>query len=139
MIPARETAPQLCPSFARPFARDFSLALALVLPLALLGACAQVDSYLTGPLYDQLTDKDTDLAVRTMQNTLETAQDGDARRWSNPASGHSGTIRVLDTRVTEGGYFCRDYEETLHVGDKSSTQKLSACRDDDGTWRFAEN
>jgi surface antigen len=105
-------------------------------PLAIvltLGACAG----LTGSdpkLYQALSDRDVQLASRTMQSTLEHAPDGSTRSWVNEQTGHRGSLTPTRTYVTESGHFCREYREELVVGAESGSFHQSACRDENARW-----
>lgn len=97
-----------------------------------LGACALIPQ--EPPLYSKLVDDDVRLAAATVQHALENARDGEARRWSNRATGHAGTVMPVRTVVTEQGVFCRDYQEELRVADEVAVYRHRACRDERGRW-----
>jgi surface antigen len=85
-------------------------------------------------LYAEMTEDDLDLAGKTFQEAMEGVNDEGALTWSNPESGNSGFFRPVRTYVTSGGYFCRDYEETLNVNAEQGTYQNMACREVDGGW-----
>jgi surface antigen len=99
----------------------------------LLGGCAGWPTT-DADLYDELTENDVALAVRTLQSALEVTPDGATRRWTNQETGHSGAITPTRTFLTEGGYFCRDYREELTLGERSGRFDHSACRGEDARW-----
>lgn len=115
--------------------RRGSAALALSFGLA---AC-QTTASVPFDLYELMSDMDVELAVETMQLALETGSDGAVARWNNPETGNSGAVRPTRTYQTEGGYFCRDFEELLNVKGNVATYDNHACRADDGIWRFYDD
>ncbi len=84
--------------------------------------------------YDRLTGYDVRLAAGSFQETLEGARDGETRTWRNYMSGNEGAITPTRTYLSEGGYFCRDYQEELTVDGGASAFSHSACRNEDGRW-----
>ncbi len=121
----------------------------------ILGACAQVEplyetlaaeyealsakiSSLLGepsePLYSRMTDEDESLARATVQVALETGLDNATRTWSNKNSGSAGKVTPVKTFMTDAGVFCRDYRETISIGDASESYLKTACRDEGSVW-----
>lgn len=74
-------------------------------------------------------------AERTAQSTLETAPAGTTSTWSNPDSGHSGTITPVKTYETAQGQYCREYQQTVTIGGKTEEAYGTACRQPDGSWK----
>lgn len=109
------------------------------LGLAIALAACQTDREVPYDLYELMSDSDVELAVETMQLGLETGSDGALARWENPDTGNSGSVRPTRTYQTEGGYFCRDFEEFLNVDGNTATYDSHACRADDGVWRFYDD
>ncbi len=106
-----------------------------LLPLALLGACATPVQTTQPPLYERMTDSDVQIANRTLDRALETLRSGDSLAWSNASSGHSGTVRPVRTAfVRAKSTYCRDYEETLTIADRTERYRDTACRDGRGAW-----
>ena len=116
-----------------------SRALAL-LAVGMLAGCQTAGEAPPFDLYQLMSDSDVALAVETMQLGLETGSDGAVARWSNPDTGNSGAIKPIRTYQTEGGYFCRDFDELLNVeGHVRTYHDNHACRADDGVWRFLDD
>jgi len=118
------------------------LALCCALLAAPLTACESVrnavGSVFQPDLRAEMSDSDVDLAVATMQASLESDPNGTASSWSNPETGNRGSITPLETFQTDEGYYCREFEEALSVGGRSGSYDNAACRDDDGTWRLVD-
>jgi surface antigen len=91
---------------------------------ALLGAFA-------GNALDQ---RDKRLAAEAQQRALENAPTGKPIAWTNPDSGHSGT--VTPTRTSQsGGAYCREFQNNVTIGGKDEKAYGTACRQPDGSWK----
>lgn len=86
------------------------------------------------PLHSRMSDEDERLAAATVQDALETGLDNATRRWSNKRSGISGKVTPVKTFMTDAGVFCRDYRETVSLGDAEGSHLKTACRDEGGVW-----
>lgn len=121
------------------------LRLAAVMVVLAMSGCQQQTRFIDeGPplldLYDELSDSDRHLAESTMQNALETSADNASLEWRNPETGNGGRFTPTRTYQTDGGYFCRHFEEVLTAGGKTMTYEDNhACRADDGRWRFLDD
>jgi len=87
---------------------------------------------LAGNMLDQ---RDKRMAAEAQQRALETAPTGQPVAWTNPDSGHSGTITVTRT-YQQGGTFCREYQQTVTIGGQQEHAFGTACRQPDGSWRI---
>lgn len=74
-------------------------------------------------------------ANQTANNALERNPVGQSSTWSNPDSGHSGTVTPTRTVHTSSGLPCRDYETTVTIDGRTETAVGRACRQSDGTWK----
>lgn len=75
-------------------------------------------------------------AERTAQSALEKAPTGTTSTWSNPDSGHSGTVTPTRTYETAAGQYCREYQQTVTVDGRTQSAYGTACRQPDGTWKI---
>jgi surface antigen len=107
---------------------------AVILASAAVAAC--VGAAPSKPLHADLTESDVTLAASTMQASLEHASHGESRAWRNPETGHSGAVTPQRTYLSEAGFYCRDYQETLTVDGQTATYSGTACRDAGDTWRW---
>lgn len=58
--------------------------------------------------------------------------------WSNPQSGHSGSVTPVREGVnTATGGVCRQYRQTIVVDGQAETAMGTACKNSDGTWSLA--
>ncbi|MBT3237590.1 MAG: glycine zipper 2TM domain-containing protein [Rhodospirillaceae bacterium] len=79
-----------------------------------------------------LDEADLAAATQTTQETLETADRGETKSWSNPDSGNSGTT----TAKSDGE--CRDFESTVTIDGEEEMAIGRACRQSDGSWKIIE-
>lgn len=93
-----------------------------------------VDRITQDDLRNEMADSDLDMAVATLQFTLESEPDGSAASWSNPQTGTRGSITPTRTYQTDSGHFCRRFTEVVVMGDRTATYDDAACRTEDGTW-----
>lgn len=57
--------------------------------------------------------------------------------WSNPDTGHQGTVTAVRDGVhTTTGAYCREFQTTIDVGGRTETAYGTGCRQPDGTWRI---
>src|SRR5262245_16346824 len=82
-----------------------------------------------------LDDRDKRMANDAAQRALETAPSGKAVAWTNPDSGHSGTVTPVRTYESNGN-FCREFQQTVTIGGKPENSFGTACRQPDGSWRI---
>lgn len=75
---------------------------------------------------------------RTSQTALETTKSGTTSTWTNPDSGHSGTITPVETYQTASGEYCREYQQTVTVGGETQRAYGTACRQPDGSWKIVK-
>lgn len=104
---------------------------ALALAGLLLGACASADALSARPL----DPGDLRLMQQATQRALEKSKIGEGSNWSNPETGHLGTVTPLRTDES-GAQPCRDYQVTLTIGGRTEFAYESACRLPDGQWRL---
>lgn len=77
-------------------------------------------------------------AERTANNALEYNKSGETSSWTNPDSGHQGTITPTQTTYTDSGQPCREYQQTVTIGGKTEQAYGTACRQADGSWKIVQ-
>jgi surface antigen len=92
---------------------------------ALLGALA-------GNMLDQ---RDKRMAAEAQQRALESTPTGRPVAWTNPDTGHSGTVTPVRTFQSNRGY-CREFQNTVIIDGKSENAYGTACRQPDGSWQI---
>lgn len=75
---------------------------------------------------------------RTAQVSLEKNRIGDASEWTNPDSGHSGTVTPTRTYQEPSGAYCREYQQTVKIGGEVQRAYGTACRQPDGSWKIVK-
>ena len=74
-------------------------------------------------------------ARRATSDSLEHKASGKQTSWSNPDSGHHGTITPVRTYQEPSGQYCREYQQTVTVGGNTEQAYGTACRQPDGSWK----
>lgn len=59
---------------------------------------------------------------------------GETVSWSNPESGHYGTVTPTRDGQSTSGRYCREYKQTIYVDGQQETAVGQACKNPDGTW-----
>jgi len=98
---------------------------------------------LAGAIMGREVGKSLDRADRlAMQNSahhaLEKNRTNQAATWVNPDTGHSGTITPVKTYKTPEGRYCREYRQTVKIGDEEQKAYGTACRQPDGSWKIVK-
>jgi surface antigen len=73
---------------------------------------------------------------QTTQRSLDTASPGQAQPWRNPNNGDYGSVTPTRTFTTAQGSYCREYQQTVTVGNETQQAVGTACRQGDGSWRI---
>ena len=83
---------------------------------------------------DSLSTADRAQMDAAVQAALETRKTGESGNWVNAASTHRGTVTPTRTWRSDDGRDCRDYQQTVTVGDVTRVGYGSACRAGNGVW-----
>lgn len=81
------------------------------------------------------TDEDWRQLQHTVEQVLENGQKGDRLNWSNPETGHSGSVSHM-------GPVDKDGRSCIRLGIHNETDRLSGssvasfCKQDDGSWKM---
>jgi outer membrane surface antigen len=87
-----------------------------------------------------LTPEDRAMITSTVQHQIHGKRPDTVATWSNPASGHSGTITLL-SKSTRQGMPCERIEyQTMEPGSaqQHSRYVFTSCQIADGTWKLAD-
>lgn len=103
------------------------------------GAGAVLGGLVGSSIGKSLDDVDKMMMERTTQASLEHTQSGSTSTWSNPDSGHSGSVTPTTTYQTDSGQYCREYRQTIVVGGQQEEAYGTACRQPDGTWKIVNS
>lgn len=83
-----------------------------------------------------LDDQDRRTAANTTQQALESKPSGTTSTWTNPDTGHSGSVTPIRTYQASNGQYCREYEQSVTIGGKPQKSYGTACRQPDGSWQI---
>jgi len=103
--------------------------------LAATGAGVLLGALLGSSAGKSLDRADRMYAERSTHGALETGRSGQPVAWTNPDSGHSGTIVPQPAYQSNTGQYCREYQQTVQVGGQSQQAYGTACRQPDGSWK----
>src|SRR5262245_5841650 len=82
-----------------------------------------------------LDQRDKRLAAEAQQRALESARTGQPVAWTNPDTGHTGTITPTKTFQSASGQYCREFQSDVTIGGKPDKAWGTACRQPDGSWK----
>ena len=102
---------------------------------------------------NRLTQQDQQYAQQTTAQALNNNPPGQPAEWRNPQTGNYGYIEPTSPpyayqapQTQQSPYYgtsygqpqqeCRDYKQTIYVGDQYETAAGTACRQPDGTWKI---
>ena len=91
-----------------------------------------------GAIGNRMDAADRREANRATYGALESAPSGTSTAWRNPDSGNSGTTTPTRTYRAQNGEYCREYEQTVTIGDESQAAYGTACRQPDGKWHVVQ-
>lgn len=84
-------------------------------------------------------DKADQQYAQRAQQQAQAAPIGQTIVWSNPDSGHTGSITpVREGHIPATGEYCREYQQTVQVGGQSQKAYGTACRQPDGSWKVVQ-
>jgi surface antigen len=83
-------------------------------------------------------DRADQLAMAEAEEKAHTAPIGEKIVWSNPDSGHSGSVTpIRDGRNAQTNAYCREYQTTVLIDGEEQAAFGTACRQPDGSWKVA--
>lgn len=106
--------------------------------LAAVATGTLLGAFLGSEVGKSLDRADIAYAERTRQRSLERNPAGTTSTWTNPDSGHSGTITPVKTYQQPSGDYCREYQTTVTVGGQTEDAYGTACRQPDGSWKIVD-
>jgi surface antigen len=84
-----------------------------------------------------LSSEDFAMAGEAVNSLYDAKKIGVTQTWSNPKSGNSGSVKILDTFEYQG-LPCRTIEHIVKIRRQADPKKvvLKTCRDTDGAWKL---
>jgi surface antigen len=104
--------------------------------LAATAAGALIGALVGSEVGKSLDQADRMYMSQNRQNALETKKTGSRSTWTNPDSGHSGTVTPQPAIEQSNGTYCREFQETVTISGQEETAYGTACRQADGTWKI---
>ena len=101
-------------------------------------AAAAVAQPMMNPLRQlALSSEDFAMAGEAVNSLYDAKKIGVTQTWSNPKSGNSGSVKILDTFEYQG-LPCRTTEHIVKIRRQADPKKvvLKTCRDTDGVWKL---
>ena len=95
---------------------------------------------LIGALVGSEIGKSMDEVDRTRANAAigqaYSAPLGQQITWNNPNSGNYGSVTPVRDGTSQSGAYCREYQQSIHVGGRLDQGYGIACQQPDGSWRI---
>ena len=98
-------------------------------------AAANIGFLTRGPVA-YLSQAEFEMLNAAVDKALEDAEEGEAIEWSNPDSGHNGTVTLLDIHE-DFDTVCRTLRVYTEAAGRRGGGDFRLCLADDDTWRFA--
>lgn len=70
------------------------------------------------------------------QSAAQSAPIGQTITWSNPDTGHQGSVTPVREGVASTGEYCREFHHTIYVGERTEDAYGTACQQPDGSWQI---
>jgi surface antigen len=105
--------------------------------LAATAAGTLLGAFLGGEVGRSL-DRADRAAVDQAHFSAQAAPIGERINWSNPRSGNYGTVTPVREGTSASGAYCREFQQTVHVGGQTQQGFGTACRQPDGSWKIVQ-
>lgn len=92
---------------------------------------------LVGSEIGRSLDKADMLYAQRANQQAHSAPLGETISWNNPESGNSGSVTPRRDGRSDGGEYCREYEQVIYVDGQQETAVGIACQSGDGKWKIA--
>ena len=89
--------------------------------------------FLRDTVLRRLTPEDIEIGTRATREALDSGEDAE---WSNPATGASGSIRILATIDVDDMTGCRRTQMTVTIAGQTGTGTYLLCQATNGAWLF---
>ena len=104
--------------------------------LLAVGIGTLAGAFLGSEIGASLDRADQTYIAQSNQQAFNTYPTGQTASWTNPDTGHSGSVTPTHTYVASNGQNCRDFQQTIYVGGQAQTGTGTACRNSNGTWQI---
>ena len=106
--------------------------------LAATGAGVLLGGLLGNQIGRSLDSADQAAINRSQYQALEYTPSNQAVAWRNPDTGNRGVTVPRVPYQTSTGQYCREFQQTVTVGNQTQQAYGTACRQPDGTWRIVQ-
>jgi surface antigen len=106
--------------------------------LAATGAGVLLGGLLGNQVGRSLDRADQTAISRSQHQALEYTPSNQAVAWQNPDTGNRGVTVPRAPYQTSTGQYCREFQQTVTVGNQTQQAYGTACRQPDGTWRIVQ-
>lgn len=111
-------------------------AIAVVIPPGLQSDL--LDPALLTRLEGRITAKDVLHHDTAAHRALNHAANAERSSWKNPQSGHEGAIIPIRIYQNEEKLYCREYIQSVTIGESTYDAINNACRQPSGAWKMVE-
>ncbi len=98
-------------------------------------ASALAGALIGGYVGHKLDAKDKAMAAQAATLAFERNASGQPSVWNNPESGNHGQVVPTHTYQLASGQYCREYTQTIWIGNDPQKTSGTACRQPDGSWQ----
>ncbi|MDQ2103378.1 RT0821/Lpp0805 family surface protein [Azospirillum isscasi] len=107
-------------------------------------ASGKVASSGTGPLLGAFIggaaiDPSDAAAAETAAKRAYAAPVGDQVGWTNPTTGHYGSLVTTRDGYNNAGQYCREFQQSVTTKSRTELAYGTACKQGDGTWKIVAN
>jgi surface antigen len=110
------------------------LCAALLMPVAL--AASEYAFLVEHTPLAHFDETDKAMLLDAARHVLESDDVAKPRKWSNPDTGNSGQLEVLNSFESTSGRFCKTVRIENRAGAMENKSYYPVCRDEDGTWKI---
>ncbi|MBM3561444.1 MAG: glycine zipper 2TM domain-containing protein [Alphaproteobacteria bacterium] len=84
-------------------------------------------------------DRVDQMSMKQAETQAQSAPIGNTIQWNNPQTGNHGTITpVRDGANTRTGEYCREFQQTVTIGNETKQAYGTACQRPDGSWEIVQ-
>ena len=99
-------------------------------------ASALAGALIGGYVGHKLDARDKQMAAQAATLAFEQNSTGQPSVWNNPDTGTHGQVVPTKTYQLANGQYCREYTQTIWVGNDPQKTSGTACRQADGSWQI---
>lgn len=66
-------------------------------------------------------------------------ESGQRSSWRNPDNGNYGYVQPVRSYRSNGGSYCREFQQTIYIDGRARNGYGTACRQSDGSWQIVSD